>query len=119
MQTVIFFILYNFVFFPIFFIIAHLAIPFHDKVRKGLLGRYRTNWIKKDFSSKKPASKPLVLIHCASMGEFEHIKPFIRSFKQHEQQSLIVVMFFSPSGYENVKQFPGVDLFIYSPVDWW
>jgi 3-deoxy-D-manno-octulosonic-acid transferase len=119
MQMVIFFILYNFVFFPIFFIIAHLAIPFHDKVRMGLLGRYRTNWIKKDFSRKKSASKPLILIHCASMGEFEHIKPFIRSFKQHEQQSLIVVMFFSPSGYENVKQFPGVDLFIYSPIDWW
>lgn len=53
------------------------------------------------------------------MGEFEHIKPFIRSFKNRIPKSSVVVMFFSPSGYEHIKAFPGVDLFIYSPFDWW
>lgn len=117
MATTFFAIFYNLFFFPLLFILAHLGAPFHSKIRKGLLGRYKTNRILR----KEIGSFPMftLLIHCASMGEFEHIKPFIRSFKLQLQPSRIIVMFFSPSGYENVKQFPGVDLFIYSPFDWW
>lgn len=117
MATTVFAIFYNIVFAPLFFIFAHLAAPFHSKIRKGLSGRYKTHRILREAIGSLPMFT--LLIHCASMGEFEHIKPFVRSFKQQLPQSRIVVMFFSPSGYENVKEFPGVDLFIYSPFDWW
>jgi 3-deoxy-D-manno-octulosonic-acid transferase len=117
MATTLFAIFYNLIFSPLFFILVHLVAPFHPKIRKGLFGRYQTNRTLRKTIRSFP--KHTLLIHCASMGEFEHIKPFIRSFKRQLQQSRIVVMFFSPSGYENVKEFPGVDLFIYSPFDWW
>jgi len=117
MATTLFAIFYNLIFSPLFFILAHLAAPFHPKIRKGLFGRYKTNRTLRNNISSFPMFT--LLIHCASMGEFEHIKPFIRSFKRQLPQSRIVVMFFSPSGFENVKEFPSVDLFIYSPFDWW
>jgi 3-deoxy-D-manno-octulosonic-acid transferase len=117
MATTVFAIFYNLIFCPIFFILVHLAAPFHPKIRIGLFGRYKTNRVlRKAFKSVSSAA---LLIHCASMGEFEHIKPFIHSFKRQLPDSRIIVMFFSPSGYENVREFPGVDLFIYSPFDWW
>lgn len=117
MATTLFAILYNLIFCPIFFVLIHLIAPFHPKIRKGLFGRYKTNRVlRKGFKS---SSSTALLIHCASMGEFEHIKPFIHSFKRQLPDSRIIVMFFSPSGYENVREFPGVDLFIYSPFDWW
>jgi len=50
------------------------------------------------------------------MGEFEHIKPLIQRLKKN-YNSEIIVTFFSPSGYENVKSYSGVDLFLYSPID--
>ncbi|MCB0282776.1 MAG: hypothetical protein H6627_03890 [Calditrichae bacterium] len=56
------------------------------------------------------------MIHSSSMGEFEHIKPLIKSIKETFSLN-IVVTFFSPSGYENVKKFEGVDLFLYLPFD--
>lgn len=117
MATALFAIFYNLIFSPLFFILAHLAAPFHPKIRKGLSGRYNTNRILKANIKSFPAFT--LLIHCASMGEFEHIKPFIHSFKHRFKDSRIVVMFFSPSGYENIREFPGVDIFIYSPFDWW
>lgn len=119
MLTVIFAIIYNILFFLIFFILGHFAALFNAKVRKGVLGRYRSKKVLRLFARQRSPFTPLLLIHCASMGEFEHIKPFIRSFKQQLPQSAIILMFFSPSGYENVRKFPGVDFIIYSPFDWW
>jgi len=52
------------------------------------------------------------------MGEFEHVKPFILALKERKPEIYTIVLFFSPSGYENVKTFPAVDLFLYSPFEW-
>jgi 3-deoxy-D-manno-octulosonic-acid transferase len=61
-------------------------------------------------------SKKTIMIHASSMGEFEHIKPLIvRLNQQHELN--VIVTFFSPSAFEVVKTFEGVDLFIYLPFD--
>jgi len=110
---------YNFFFFPLLFFFSHILALFNIKVRKGLQGRYLTLIQTKDFASHTPDNAAIILFHCASMGEFEHIKPLIPILKEKQEQIKIVVMFFSPSGYENVKTFRGVDLFIYSPFDWW
>lgn len=59
-----------------------------------------------------------MVVHCASMGEFEHIKPFLVGFKKQRPEFKIIVVFFSPSGFRNVNSFKPVDLFLYTPFDW-
>jgi 3-deoxy-D-manno-octulosonic-acid transferase len=110
---------YNLFFFPLLFFLSHVFALFNVKVRKGVKGRYLTQKRAEEYMSGVSDNETIILFHCASMGEFEHIKPFIRTLKKLNEQIKIVVMFFSPSGYENVRAFKGVDLFIYSPFDWW
>jgi len=50
------------------------------------------------------------------MGEFEHIKPLIKRLSRTYKPN-IVVTFFSPSGYEHVKNYPGLSLILYAPFD--
>lgn len=65
---------------------------------------------------KKQINKgSLLVLHCASMGEFEHTKPFLLEFKKTKPDFRILVLFFSPSGFENVKPFSAVDFYLYSP----
>ncbi|MFQ5584834.1 MAG: 3-deoxy-D-manno-octulosonic acid transferase, partial [Calditrichia bacterium] len=119
MTTTVIALIYNLLVFPLLFIVSHIAALFNPKIREGMAGRYRSNPAIRRFVKNRVNTDEVFLIHCASMGEFEHIKPFIRQLKQRLPHSRIVVMFFSPSGFGNVKGFPGVALFIYSPFDWW
>ncbi|NOX37401.1 MAG: hypothetical protein GXO78_07685 [Calditrichaeota bacterium] len=113
-------VVYNLFFAPVFILLGHVAALFHPKVRAGIRGRYVSAGKIRDFMREFGDSHPeLFLIHCASMGEFEHIKPLIAALKENQPKCRIVVMFFSPSGYENVRSHPGVDLFIYAPFDFW
>ncbi len=111
-----YFLIYNLLFLPLLFILVHLAAFFNRKVRQAVLGkyqlycrlrRYRTVWM----------NRPVAVVHCASMGEFEHIKPFLNDFKKIKPDYAVLVLFFSPSGFQNVKSFPSVDLFLYAPFD--
>jgi 3-deoxy-D-manno-octulosonic-acid transferase len=112
-----FFLLYNLIFIPLLFTFAHIGALFNQKIRKGITGRYQNyKWLKKFNISFK--DKKVVVVHCASMGEFEHIKPLLVELKMEQPQLKIVVLFFSPSGFQNVKSFKGVDLFLYTPFDW-
>lgn len=116
-MTVIAYLLYNFLFIPIFYLMLHLAALFNKKIRRGVSGRYRS-YCRLRQAVGNLAPKPVLVVHCASMGEFEHIKPFLIEFKNKKPDYAIIVLFFSPSGYENVTSFPAVDLFLYSPFDW-
>lgn len=105
---------YNVIFLPLFYLILILAVPFDKKIRKGVMGRIGL-WKKlRLFRGQFPDQK-VVVLHCASMGEFEHTKPFLLELKSTHPNLKILVLFFSPSGFENVKDFPAVDLFTYSP----
>lgn len=117
MLRMFFIFLYNVLFVPVMFLGIHIVALFHSKLRRGLLGRYR---IYRDLRKLRPPLNggPVMVVHCASMGEFEHIKPFLLEFKKMRPDYRILVLFFSPSGYENVRSFPAVDLFLYTPFDW-
>ncbi|RMF59700.1 MAG: hypothetical protein D6748_05825 [Calditrichaeota bacterium] len=120
MATLLLGIFYNLVLFPIIFITAHLMALVHPKIRKGIVARYGVKRDVQHFLESLPTERPnIYLFHCASLGEFEHIKPFLRRLKEKHPNSKTVVMFFSPSGYEHTRDFPLVDLTIYSPFDWW
>lgn len=109
--------IYSVLILPLLIIFAHVVAIFSGKVRKPLFQRYKIisklkEWAKKE--NKK--EKKNIVIHSSSMGEFEHIKPLISLLNENLNIN-IVVTFFSPSGYENVKSFNGVSLFLYLPFD--
>lgn len=63
-----------------------------------------------------PSSR-YVWIHVSSLGEFEQGLPLIESIKSRYPEYKIVLTFFSPSGYEVKKNYKGVDLICYIPLD--
>jgi len=62
-------------------------------------------------------NSPLVWMHCASLGEFEQGRPVLESMKQQDAGLKIVLTFFSPSGYEVMKDYKGADYIFYLPMD--
>jgi 3-deoxy-D-manno-octulosonic-acid transferase len=56
-------------------------------------------------------------MHCASLGEFEQGRPLLEEIKLHYAGCKFVVTFFSPSGFEIMKNFKGADYIFYLPFD--
>lgn len=77
--------------------------------RRGLLAHI-TKTIGND-----PAER--VWFHCASLGEFEQGRPLIEAYRKRYPEVKIVLTFFSPSGYEVRKNWPGADYIFYLPLD--
>ncbi len=70
-----------------------------------------------DTFSDIPHYKKVIWIHSASMGEFEQIKPVVEELTKNRDYLYIIVSFFSPSGYNNQKQYPFLDKVCYMPID--
>lgn len=68
-------------------------------------------------SPEGPADGQLVWMHCASLGEFEQGRPLLEELKIKNQKLRIVLTFFSPSGYEVMKDYKGADHIFYLPMD--
>jgi 3-deoxy-D-manno-octulosonic-acid transferase len=86
------------------------------KYREAIYERFKiTSYINK-WKEDHNRNQKVILLHAASMGEFEHIKPLIYNLSKQAKYS-IVLTFFSPSGYNHVRSYPGIDLIIYSPLD--
>jgi 3-deoxy-D-manno-octulosonic-acid transferase len=60
---------------------------------------------------------PVVWMHCASLGEFEQGRPLIDAIRRDHPGYRILLTFFSPSGYEVRKRYPGADHVCYLPLD--
>ena len=63
-----------------------------------------------------------IWMHCASLGEFEQGRPLLEELRSNASAGSaskvkIVLTFFSPSGYEVMKNYPGVDFVFYLPMD--
>lgn len=78
------------------------------KGRKGLFSRLETA-INDD--------KPVIWMHCASLGEFEQGRPVLEGLKNSYPNHRILLTFFSPSGYEVRKNYEGADYIFYLPPD--
>ncbi|MBO7199081.1 MAG: 3-deoxy-D-manno-octulosonic acid transferase [Alistipes sp.] len=59
----------------------------------------------------------IVWLHAASLGEFEQGRPIIERIKELIPDAIVVLTFFSPSGYEIRKNYPGADHIFYLPSD--
>jgi 3-deoxy-D-manno-octulosonic-acid transferase len=56
-------------------------------------------------------------MHCASLGEFEQGLPVLEELRKQYPSHKILLSFFSPSGYQVRKNYPGVDHVFYLPMD--
>ena len=92
-----------------------IAARFSTKLQLFVSGR------KEVFSSlaafkQNHQHKEVVWIHCASLGEFEQGRPLIEYLNKHTN-FMVVLTFFSPSGYEVRKHYEAANLVCYLPLD--
>ena len=67
------FILYNLILYPLFFILTILLIPFNKKIRDGFIGRLKTRKKLADFKNNTSFSE-IYWFHVSSHGEFQQIQ---------------------------------------------
>lgn len=95
-------IVYNLSFIPVFWTGAKIISLFNNKLKAGFRGRKE---LLKHLKTKMAAldqNKKNILIHCASLGEFEQAKPIIDELDKSQKYNFIV-SFFSPSGFNHSK----------------
>ncbi len=98
----------------VYFFLLLLASPFNVKARRWLKGR-RGMW--KKLRKNIPSGSEVFWFHCSSLGEFEQGRPVIEEIRRRKPDCFILLTFFSPSGYELRKNYPGADLVSYLPLD--
>jgi 3-deoxy-D-manno-octulosonic-acid transferase len=98
----------------LYYLLILLVSLFNKKARQWLRGR---KGLLKKIESDVDPSLPLVWFHCSSLGEFEQGRPLIESIREQDPGRNILLTFYSPSGYEIRKNYPGADFIFYLPLD--
>lgn len=109
-------IIYNLFILPFLGIMVFIGSLFHKKLREGSLGRLKTIRELTVFMKNIGNQRIIYWFHAASFGEFEQIRPVLLGLKEIEPDCLVIVSFFSPSGYNNVFD-KNIDFKIYLPFD--
>ena len=86
-----------------------VVAPWNKKAKLWLRGR--ASFPHFDFKEKT------IWMHCASLGEFEQGRPLLEEVKKAYPSYRIALSFYSPSGYEVMKDYPGADTVFYLPMD--
>lgn len=84
------------------------------KAKKWISGR--RGWENK-LRQQIPDDRSVIWFQAASMGEFEQARPLIEKMKESKPDSFILLSFFSPSGYEEKKDYEYADFVCYLPLD--
>jgi 3-deoxy-D-manno-octulosonic-acid transferase len=95
-------------------ILIRLTAPFNIKAKQISKGRRQTF---ADLQAKIKHDRPIVWVHCASLGEFEQGRPIIEAIRKQHSEYRILLTFFSPSGYEIRKNYDLADYICYLPAD--
>jgi 3-deoxy-D-manno-octulosonic-acid transferase len=106
--------LYNLFFVPVMKLLLPVLSMFMPKLKK------RRKDCKKIFdnaSIERNTGDKVIWVHSASMGEFEQARSIIENLKKKHKNIKILVSFFSPSGYENRKDYSYADAVVYLPDD--
>ncbi len=92
----------------------YIASFFNRQAALWIDGRkyWRCRLMEIDFGTGKR-----VWFHCASLGEFEQARPVIEKWRADNPTDVIVLTFFSPSGYEIRKDYPQANFVLYLPLD--
>ncbi len=108
--------IYEYLFLPLFAIAMNLLALFNAKVKRGIDGRKRMFERLIIDVQDLDKRKKLIWFHSASLGEFEQAKPIIEHLHSLGIYNILVT-FFSPSGYENSKNYKYADIITYLPFD--
>ena len=110
------FLFYNSVVIPVFWLLVQLGALFNPKIRRGLRGRQGL-LDRLEGEVKQLKGRRRFWFHSSSMGEFEQAKPIIAELRRRYDDIDIIVSFFSPSGYEHSSNYKLADLITYIPLD--
>lgn len=91
------------------------ASGFNTKAKLWINGRknlfeHLQDWVFND-------DRPIIWMHCASLGEFEQGRPVLEEIQFKHPDHRILLTFFSPSGFEVRKNYSGADFICYLPAD--
>ncbi len=112
----IYLLLYNIVAVPLLWIVFHLGGFVNKKIRRGILGRKNLfSELKTNIEKNNSATR--FWFHASSLGEFEQAKPIISAIRKDHPHIQIIATFFSPSGFENSKNYKGANVISYIPFD--
>ncbi len=92
-----------------------LASGFNSKARSWITGRkFIFTHLQESIGQN---NAPLIWMHCASLGEFEQGRPLLETIRKKYPSYKLLVTFFSPSGFEIIRNYNGVDYIFYLPLD--
>ena len=89
----------------------------NNKAKAWLEGRKNLFHDLMIWRARYDAEAKIVWMHCASLGEFEQGRPVIERIKTAHPDHIILITFFSPSGYLVRKNYTGADGVFYLPPD--
>ncbi|MFZ1369817.1 MAG: glycosyltransferase N-terminal domain-containing protein [Ferruginibacter sp.] len=116
--------LYN-LFLLLYSIGIRVSSVWNPKAKKWLSGRrniFETINLQGPAHGALRAGSQTIWMHCASLGEFEQGRPLLEELRKNAsagstEKLKIVLTFFSPSGYEVMKDYNGADHVFYLPMD--
>jgi 3-deoxy-D-manno-octulosonic-acid transferase len=99
----------------LYYLGIYLASFYSEKAQMWIDGRREVfHWLANYMVS---AHGKKIWVHCASLGEFEQARPLIEKIRKEYPGHILILTFFSPSGYEARKNYDGVDFVCYLPID--
>jgi 3-deoxy-D-manno-octulosonic-acid transferase len=96
------------------FIIRFFSL-FNEKAKLFIHGR--KNWEENYLTVFQSADRPVLWMHCASVGEFEQGRVLLEKLDSIKQNYFVLLTFFSPSGFELRKNYSFADKVLYLPLD--
>jgi 3-deoxy-D-manno-octulosonic-acid transferase len=106
-------VLYN-LFLWIYQLFVRIVSPWNRKAAAWLKGR---KGVFQTIRTAEIGGKQRVWMHCASLGEFEQGRPVVEALRKQYPGIIVIITFFSPSGYEIRKDYSGADHVFYLPMD--
>ncbi len=94
--------------------IFRIAGRLDSKARRWVEGR--SEWQARLAAAITPGER-VIWVHAASLGEFEQGRAIIEQIRVSQPEYKILLTFFSPSGYEQRKNYRQVDYVFYLPLD--
>ncbi len=98
----------------LYLLVLHVLSLFNTKAKQFTGGRKSQGPV---FDELLSVREERVWFHFPSLGEFEQGQPVLELYKAKYPDIKIVVTFFSPSGYENRKNYPLANYVLYLPLD--
>ena len=115
-MNIVYTVLYNFLLYPLFIFSMFFLSIFNKKIRQGIIGRFESLYILKNYFNKNSLNTNIIWFHCSSLGEYMQAEPLIDSLKNGKKSHTVLVSFFSPSGFMNVNN-SNIDCKVYLPFD--